>query len=30
MCKARSAKDLVKLVNELGRSWRACWVCGEG
>jgi hypothetical protein len=30
MYKARSAENLVNLIKELGRSWRASWVSGEG
>jgi hypothetical protein len=30
MYKARSAENLVNLIKELGRSWRAFWVSGEG
>jgi hypothetical protein len=30
MYKARSAENLINLTKELGRSWRASWVSGEG
>jgi hypothetical protein len=30
MYKARSAENLVNLIKELGGSWRASWVSGEG
>jgi len=30
MKKACSAKNLVNLIKELGRSWRVSWVSGEG
>jgi hypothetical protein len=30
MYKAHSAKNLINLTKELGRSWRASWVSGEG
>jgi hypothetical protein len=28
--KARGADNLIMMVMNLGRSWRASWVCGEG